>query len=97
MIDYTMALQFLYPNAEYSLNETYESINWIGPGEKPSDEALQKAYKDFLQSEKDKEYLKKRLAEYPSPADQLLYIHENGFDAWSKMIQGIKDKYPKPN
>jgi hypothetical protein len=41
------------------------------------------------------EYQRKRLAEYPSIADQLDDIYHNGVDAWKATIKAVKDKYPK--
>ena len=40
-------------------------------------------------------YVDKRLAEYPSIADQLDDIYHNGIDEWKKTIKAVKDKYPK--
>ena len=40
-------------------------------------------------------YVDKRLAEYPSIADQLDDIYHNGVDAWKATIKAVKDKYPK--
>ena len=42
-----------------------------------------------------KAYVDKRLAEYPSMADQLDDIYHNGIDAWKATIKTVKDKYPK--
>ena len=42
-----------------------------------------------------KAYVDKRLAEYPSIADQLDDIYHNGVDEWKKTIKAVKDKYPK--
>lgn len=45
-----------------------------------------------------KDYAKSRLAEYPSIASQLDTLYQEGFDAWKKVIEAIKLKYPKePN
>ena len=41
------------------------------------------------------EYQRKRLAEYPSIADQLDDLYHNGLDAWKATIKTVKDKYPK--
>ena len=41
------------------------------------------------------EYQSKRVAEYPSIADQLDDIYHNGIDAWKATIKKTKDKYPK--
>ena len=40
-------------------------------------------------------YVDKRVAEYPSMADQLDDIYHNGVDAWKATIKAVKDKYPK--
>jgi len=40
-------------------------------------------------------YKAKRLAEYPSIADQLDTLYHGGFDAWKATIQTVKEKYPK--
>lgn len=41
------------------------------------------------------EYKYKRVAEYPSFADQFDTIFHDGLDAWKAQIQAVKDKYPK--
>ncbi len=41
------------------------------------------------------DYARKRVAEYPSIADQLDDIYHNGVDAWKATIKATKDKYPK--
>ena len=40
-------------------------------------------------------YVDKRIAEYPSIAEQLDDIYHNGVDAWKATIKAVKDKYPK--
>jgi hypothetical protein len=40
-------------------------------------------------------YKYKRMAEYPSFADQFDTIFHSGLDAWKAQIQAVKDKYPK--
>ena len=40
-------------------------------------------------------YVDKRVAEYPSIAEQLDDIYHNGVDEWKKTIKAVKDKYPK--
>ena len=40
-------------------------------------------------------YVNKRVAEYPSIAEQLDDIYHNGVDEWKKTIKAVKDKYPK--
>ena len=37
-----------------------------------------------------------RRKEYPSTADQLDDLYNNGLDGWKATIKATKDKYPKP-
>ena len=53
-----------------------------------------KALQDAWDLEHDS-YKSKRRAEYPSIADQLDDMYNNGFDAWKATIKTTKDKYPK--
>ena len=53
-----------------------------------------KALQDAWDLENDS-YKSKRRAEYPSIADQLDDMYNNGFDAWKATIKTTKDKYPK--
>lgn len=41
-------------------------------------------------------YAENRKSEYPSIAEQLDLIFHKGIDEWRSLIQGIKDKHPKP-
>jgi hypothetical protein len=41
-------------------------------------------------------YAEKRVAEYPSFADQFDLLYHGGIDGWKAAIQAVKDKYPKP-
>jgi len=43
-----------------------------------------------------KDYARKRAAEYPSIVDQLDDIYHNGVDSWKATLKTTKDKYPKP-
>jgi hypothetical protein len=67
------------------------------PHSKPSEAdctAGLKALQDAWDLENDS-YKSKRRAEYPSIADQLDDMYNNGFDAWKATIKATKDKYPK--
>lgn len=41
------------------------------------------------------EYIRNRVAEYPSINDQLDLLYHGGMDAWKAAIKAVKDKYPK--
>lgn len=43
-----------------------------------------------------KDYVKSRLAEYPSLPVQMDILYHQGMDAWKKVIEDVKLKYPKP-
>jgi hypothetical protein len=40
-------------------------------------------------------YAEKRVAEYPSFADQFDVLYHGGYDAWKAAIGAVKTKYPK--
>ena len=42
-----------------------------------------------------KAYARNRATEYPTIANQLDDIYNNGVDEWKKTIKAVKDKYPK--
>ena len=41
-------------------------------------------------------YKAKRIAEYPSFADQFDLVYHGGMDAWKAAIDAVKQEYPKP-
>ena len=96
MTDIISAIIAINPNAEVSVdNEDYSKITWHA-GTTPISEADIKAKQAELQTDYDnKEYQRKRAAEYPSIKDQLDDIYHNGIDAWKATIKTTKDKYPK--
>jgi len=96
MTDIIKAIIAINPNAEVSVdNEDYSKITWHA-GTTPISEADIKAKQAELQTDYDnKEYQRKRAAEYPSIKDQLDDMYNNGFDAWKATIKATKDKYPK--
>ena len=96
MTDIIKAIIAINPKAEVSVdNEDYSKITWHA-GTTPISEADIKAKQAELQTDYDnKEYQRKRAAEYPSIKDQLDDIYHNGIDAWKATIKTTKDKYPK--
>jgi hypothetical protein len=83
-----------FKEAIYKLNPTVAVIR----GEKAYDaNGNEVAYdKSAVEAEVEKTaYIAKRVAEYPSYADQFDKIFHEGIDAWKAEIQAVKDKYPK--
>jgi len=80
-----------------SKDKIYANLIVHDGGSKPSESdctAGLKALQDAWDLENDS-YKSKRRAEYPSIADQLDDMYNNGFDAWKATIKTTKDKYPK--
>jgi len=80
-----------------SKNKVYSNLIVHDDGSKPSEADCTKGLKamqDAWDLENDS-YKSKRRAEYPSMADQLDDIYNNGVDEWKKTIKAVKDKYPK--
>ena len=96
MTDIIKAIIAINPNAEVSVdNEDYSKITWHA-GTTPISEADIKAKQAELQTDYDnKEYQRKRAAEYPTIKDQLDDIYHNGVDGGKTTIKAVKDKYPK--
>ena len=96
MTDIISAIIAINPKAEVSVNgEDYNQITWHN-GTTPISEADIKAKQAELQTDYDnKEYQRKRAAEYPTIKDQLDDIYHNGIDGWKTTIKAVKDKYPK--
>jgi len=96
MTDIISAIIAINPKAEVSVNgEDYKQITWHN-GTTPISEADIKAKQAELQTDYDnKEYQRKRAAEYPTIKDQLDDIYHNGIDGWKTTIKAVKDKYPK--
>ena len=91
------AIQALCPNAEFVLRgDTLEWLKANGDTE-PSDSAITTKLAELKTEYDNKEYQRKRAAEYPSIVDQLDDIYNNGIDAWKATIKKTKDKYPKPS
>ena len=91
------AIQALCPNAEFTLRgDTLEWLKANGDTE-PSDSAITTKLAELKTDYDNKEYQRKRAAEYPSIVDQLDDIYNNGIDAWKATIKTTKDKYPKPS
>jgi hypothetical protein len=64
-------------------------------GAQPTQEQLDSAWATKLTQDDAVAYKAKRVAEYPSIADQLDLLYHGGIDGWKTVIQAVKDKYPK--
>ena len=93
-----LAIWAIRPNAAYSVDETYDSLDWRDKvQEKPTEEEFDDAVADFHQKYDAKQYIRDRKTEYPSTLELVvaLYDENDKADIDSKR-SAIKAKYPKP-
>ena len=91
------ALLSLKPNTDWSWKGyKYSDLNWQDSSTKPTEAEIDAEVIRLQADYNNKEYQRKRAAEYPSVVDQLDDIYHNGIDAWKATIKATKDKYPKP-
>jgi hypothetical protein len=105
-MDYITAIMFILPQAKWKFSQEtipeggwkYEHIIWedlFYP--KPTELMLQEAYYNSVRaSEIGYDYRLQRAEHYPTAEQQLAIIFDVGIDGWCKYIQGVKDKFPKP-
>lgn len=89
----------LRPGATWELpRPDYSSLVWKDETQWPPSFDEVKARMDELEEEyRSREWIRRRIAEYPPIPDQLDMIFHDGIDAWRQSIQDIKDRIPKPN
>jgi hypothetical protein len=95
MID--KALINLRPKAQWNLNgDTVDGLQWLDTEQtRPTNQEIANEVARLEAEYDNKEYQRKRAAEYPSFADQFDTIFHDGIDAWKEQINTIKEKYPK--
>ena len=94
MTDYAFILSKKYKGKRWVANgDTYEGITWLDESPKPTEKQLDKEYLEYRAAN---DYKNKRVAEYPSFAEQFDKLYHEGIDAWKAEISAIKARYPKP-
>ena len=90
------AIKALVPDANFTMINDSEILDWDSEKEIPSDEAIQ-AKQTELQADYDsKQYQRDRAVAYPSIQDQLDMLYHQGIDGWKEEIKKVKDAHPKP-
>ena len=85
----------LHPGKRWAMQG--DTLDWYETGiTKPTDSEINTKLSELTTAYNNKDYQRKRAAEYPSVVDQLDDIYHNGVDAWKATIKTTKDKYPKP-
>jgi hypothetical protein len=99
VFDITHAIQTLRPGAIWSVvgDEIYANLEWSDTiQKKPSREEVENEIQRLQDEYEFNKYKKLRKENYPSIADQLDVLYNQGFDVWKENIKAIKDLYPKP-
>jgi|TARA_B100001939_G_scaffold169449_1_gene146165 hypothetical protein len=84
---YIKAIKAINPDAEFTFNDI-DNITWLN-------DTTPISKSDIEQKIIERDYIDKRVKEYPSIVDQLDDIYHNGLDGWKETIKAVKDKYPK--
>ena len=88
-----IALLKKYPNAKFSIGETYDSLNWK---DEETNKPTEQEFNTTLEDYDSKQYQRDRASAYPSTADQLDMLYHQGIEGWKAEIQKVKDQFPKP-
>lgn len=92
------ALSTLVPNCEFTVLDTYESINWLCDLPKPSKANVEAELARQQAEWEATEYRRLRAPEYPAIGDQLDALYHAGVfpEDMAAQIAAVKEKYPKP-
>ena len=89
------AIKALVPDANFTMVNDDQILDWDSEKDIPSDEAI-RAKQTELQTDYDsKQYQRNRAVAYDPIPEQLDQIYHD-IDGWKAKIKAVKDKYPKP-
>ena len=91
-----IALLKKYPNAKFSIGETYDSLNWK---DKEISKPTEAEFNAALEEYNSKQYQRDRAPLYPNIGDQLDDLYKQGAfsDEMAAKIKKVKDDNPKPS
>jgi len=90
------ALHKKYPDSEFSVHETYETLSWLTEKyPKPTKAEFNEAVKEYKDDYDAKQYQRDRASAFDPIPEQLDQIYHD-IDGWKAKIKSVKDKYPKP-
>lgn len=99
------ALRAKYPGVEFMLTTMPDGVVelvWGSEGvPKPTEEEIDQIVAEFRvtappEDELGKRYDEIRSIRYPSIEEQLDILYHKGYDGWKEVIDGVKNRYPKP-
>lgn len=91
------AILKLRPNSAFILqNEDLFKLEWKDKDTiPPTAEEINIEYSKLLNEYESYDYWRKRRESYPSVQDQFDVLYHEGYEGWRKMINDIKERYPK--
>ena len=100
MTDYAAVLTAKYPDALWTLNgDTYDGLNWIGPGDKPTEAELDAAWPQVNYDRQVAAVENARRADYEKQSDPLFFEWQRGDgteQAWLDAVAAVKAAHPYP-
>ncbi len=93
------AIHSIRPKAQFSVGETYESLEWLDETQtKPTEVEFDEALKTVKAEYDAQEYARNRKAEYDALNQFEMQFDDkkNSTTTWDDAIEAIKTKYPKP-
>ena len=100
MTDYTAVLIRNYPGAQWSINANdYDSLDWIGPGDKPTQAQLDAAWPAVEYADAYAAVENARRAAYAADSDPLFFEWQRGDgteQAWLDAVAAVKAAHPYP-
>jgi hypothetical protein len=95
MIDIPKVINHKYPGVQFSVGETYDTLQWHESKiRKPTEADIEKGWEDYQNFKKQTAYRDLRAKAYPPIADQLDVLYHKGFEEWTRMIHAVKTKFP---
>ena len=97
-MDICTAILAINPSAQVSVNAEgteNEKITWHNGTAEISKSDIQAKQAELKTAYDNAKYQRDRAEAYPSIADQLDDLYNNGIDGWKTTIKVTKDKYPK--
>jgi len=98
--DYAAVLSANYPGAQWNLNgDNYDGLDWIGPGEKPTQAELDAAWPTVDYQNQYAAVENARRAAYEAQSDPLFFEWQRGDgteQAWLDAVAAVKAAHPYP-
>lgn len=100
MTDYAAVLTANYPGSAWTLNgDTYDGLDWQGPGDKPSEAELDAQWPAVQYAQQYAAVENARRAAYEAESDPLFFEWQRGDgteQAWLDAVAAVKAANPYP-